>query len=100
MPAHIGHKDREVNPVRDGILDMWDAGDSIQEIVEHYSYIKVESGKRKGKNKITPEYVASVIENYGTGLDYPITKTYIKKKAAEWRMVCHNILMSGKVING
>ena len=101
MPAHIGHKSSmEKDEVREGILDMWDEGYSIQEIVEHYSYIKVASGKRKGKNKVTPEYAASVIENYGTGIDYPLTKTYIRKRSAEWKMVCHNILMSGKVGNG
>jgi len=101
MPAHIGHKiETDRDEVREGILAMWDNGDSVQEIVEHYSYIKVESGKRKGKNRVTPEYVASVITNYGPGLDYPITKTYMQKRSAEWKMVCHNLLVSGKVGNG
>lgn len=99
MPAQIGHK-LGTDFLRNEILDMWDEGDSIQDIVEHFSYIKVESGKRKGKNKVTPEYVQSVLENYGTGIDYPLTRTYIKKKSAEWKMVCHNVLMSGKVGNG
>ena len=99
MPAHVGHK-LGADFLRNEILDMWDEGDSIQDIVEHFSYIKVESGKRKGKNRVTPEYVQSVLENYGTGIDYPLTRTYIKKKSAEWKMVCHNVLMSGKVGNG
>lgn len=100
MSGKIGKQFTELDELRDKILDMWDDGDSIQDIVEHFSHIKVESGKRKGKNKVTPEFVAHVLENFGDGIDYPITKTYIKKRSAEWKMVCHNILMSGKVGNG
>ena len=93
MPGKIGKQFNELDELRESILRMWDDGDSVQDIVECFKDLKVEKGKRKGKNKVTPEYVAHVIENFGTGLDYPITKTYIKRKSVEWKMVCHNVLM-------
>ncbi len=93
MPGRIGKQFTDLDDLREAILDMWEDGDSVQDIVEFFSDIKVESGKRKGKNKVTPEYVAHVVDNFGEGIDYPLTKTYIKRKSTEWRMVCHNILL-------
>ena len=93
MPGKAGQRSTELDALRDEILDMWDEGESIRDIVEHFDHIKVKSGKRKGKNKVTPEYVAMVLEDYGDGIDYPITKTYIKRMKTEWRCVCANVLV-------